>query len=153
MDIEFYQTTLFLRRIVQLVRECHQKILNIYNCDDFEIISKDDKSPVTEADRISNEHICHFLQQLKIDQSGIISEENKNDSYQVRKKLKWTWLVDPLDGTKEFIKRNGQFTVNIGLCDYGVPVFGIVGIPVSGEIYYGIKDIGSYKIESPSYKS
>ena len=148
MDIEFYQTIFFLRRIVQLVRECHQKILNIYNCDDFEIISKDDKSPVTEADRISNEHICHFLQQLKIDQSGIISEENKNDSYQVRKKLKWTWLVDPLDGTKEFIKRNGQFTVNIGLCDYGVPVFGIVGIPVSGEIYYGIKDIGSYKIES-----
>ena len=81
MDIEFYQTTVFLKRIVQLVRECHQKILNIYNCDDFEIISKDDKSPVTEADRISNEHICHFLQQLRIDQSGIISEENKNDSY------------------------------------------------------------------------
>lgn len=145
---EFYQQEDFLKKCINMIKECHQKILSVYDCDDFEVISKEDKSPITEADRLSNEHICHFLQQLKINHSGVISEENKVDSYQKRKSLRWTWLVDPLDGTKEFVKKNGQFTVNVGLCDFGVPVFGIVGIPVSGDIYYGVKDIGSFKISS-----
>jgi len=140
----FYQDTTFLQNIISLIRECNQIILNIYNTD-FEVKNKDDNSPLTLADQKSNEHICNFLNNFN--NSIIISEENKNDSYSIRKHAEWCWLVDPIDGTKEFIKKNGQFTVNIGLCQFGVPVFGIVSIPVTGEIYYGIKDIGSYKLE------
>jgi len=142
---EFFQDRLFLGELINLIRECHQIILDIYECD-FEIISKDDQSPVTEADRLCNQHICNFLKKISIENSGIISEEIKNDTFQERQTLRWTWLVDPLDGTKEFIKKNGQFTVNIGLCEYGIPVFGIVGVPVSGDIYYGIKGVGSFKL-------
>ncbi len=140
----FYQETNFLQSFISLVRECNNIILNIYNTD-FDVISKDDSSPLTLADQRSNEHICSFLNNFT--NSIIISEENKNDSYRIRKSAEWCWLVDPIDGTKEFVKKNGQFTVNIGLCQFGVPVFGIVSIPVTGEIYYGIKGIGSYKLE------
>ena len=77
----------------------------------------------------------------------IISEENKNLDYEFRKNKKWCWLVDPIDGTKEFVKKNGEFTVNIGLVEDGIPVFGIVSIPVTGEIYYGVEGSGSFKID------
>jgi 3'(2'), 5'-bisphosphate nucleotidase len=78
----------------------------------------------------------------------IISEENKRIDYNIRQKYQMCWLIDPIDGTKEFVKKNGQFTINIGLCDKGVPIFGIVSIPVTGEIYYGISGIGSFKIHN-----
>ena len=141
----FYQKDTFVNSFINLVKECNEIILEIYNTD-FSIISKDDNSPLTLADKKCNDHICKFLSKIPIENCGIISEEIKNDTYENRKNLEWTWLVDPLDGTKEFVKKNGQFTVNIGLCQFGVPVFGIVSIPVSGEIYYGVKDIGSYKL-------
>lgn len=142
---EFFQENLFLHNFINLMRECHQIIMNVYK-GDFDVISKSDQSPVTQADCLCNKYICDYLKTLAIENCGIISEEIKNDSFQERQTLKWTWLVDPLDGTKEFIKKNGQFTINIGLCEHGIPVFGIVGVPVSGEIYYGVKGIGSFKI-------
>ena len=141
----FYQDDAFISSFIKLVKECNEIILEIYNTD-FSIISKDDSSPLTLADKKCNEHICNFINKTPIENSGIISEEIKNDTYEKRKNIEWTWLIDPLDGTKEFVKKNGQFTVNIGLCQLGVPVFGIVSIPVTGEIYYGIKDIGSFKL-------
>ena len=148
----FYQKQNFLDGFIQLVKNCNEKILSIYN-QDFEIHFKDDKSPLTNADLESNKLICDYLNLLnknlkeEINENFcIISEENKNDIYDLRKNIKYTWLVDPIDGTKEFLKKNGQFTVNIGLCKDGVPLFGIVSIPVTGEIYYGIEGIGSYKI-------
>ena len=140
----FYQDSDFLNSFINLIRECNKIILDIYNTD-FDVVNKDDNSPLTLADQKSNEHICKFLSSFA--NSIIISEENKNDSYKNRKNAEWCWLVDPIDGTKEFVKKNGQFTVNIGLCRFGVPVFGIVSIPVSGEIYYGIEGIGSFKME------
>ena len=143
----FYQKDTYINSFVNLVKECNEIILEIYNTD-FSVINKDDNSPLTLADKKCNDHICNFLSKIPLENSGIISEEIKNDTYENRKNLEWTWLVDPLDGTKEFVKKNGQFTVNIGLCQFGVPVFGIVSIPVSGEIYYGVKDIGSYKLTS-----
>tara|TARA_B110000971_G_C19994892_1_gene493794 strand:- start:759 stop:1523 length:765 start_codon:yes stop_codon:yes gene_type:complete len=140
----FYQEEKFINQFVQLIKECHEIILEIYNTD-FEVIEKEDKSPLTLADQKCNQHICQFLKKFD-DSILIISEENKNLDYEKRKEYDWCWLVDPIDGTKEFVKKNGNFTVNIGLCYKSVPVFGIVSIPVSGDIYYGIKGIGSFKL-------
>ena len=125
--------------------------MNIYKTD-FEVYNKDDESPLTMADKMCNDHICKYLNSLNIKNSKIISEENKNDEYINRKDIEWIWLVDPVDGTKEFVKKNGQFTVNIGLCQNGIPVFGIVSIPVTGEIYYGIKGLGSFKLYNNTLK-
>ena len=141
----FYKNEIFIQGFIKLIKECNEIVLNIYKTD-FNVITKEDESPLTLADKECNDHICDYLKNIKINNSGIISEEIKNDSYDKRKDLEWVWLIDPLDGTKEFVKKNGQFTVNIGLCNYGIPVFGIVSIPVSGEIYYGVKDVGSFKL-------
>lgn len=141
----FYKKESFIQGFINLIKECNNIVINIYNTD-FNVISKEDESPLTLADKECNDHICNYLKNIKVNNSGIISEEIKNDNYNKRKNLEWSWLIDPLDGTKEFVKKNGQFTVNIGLCQNGIPVFGIVSIPVSGEIYYGIKDVGSFKL-------
>lgn len=141
----FYQQKHFLDKFIKLIKDCHQIILDRYDCD-FEIIFKDNHNCVSEIINLCNQHISHLIQQLKINYSGIISETNKNDSYEIRKKLRWTWLVEPLNGKKEFLEKNGQFSVNIGLCDFGIPVFGIVGFPLTGEIYFGIKEVGSFKM-------
>lgn len=142
----FYQKKSFIKDFIKLIKECNDIVLDIYNTD-FSVITKSDNTPLTLADKKCNEHICNYLKSNFKD-ILIISEENKNISYQDRKKHDMCWLIDPIDGTKEFIKRNGQFTINIGLCQNGVPIFGIVSIPVTGEIYYGIKGIGSYKLQN-----
>ena len=141
----FYRDAHFIEGFVKLLYECHNIVLNIYKSD-FEKYIKNDNSPVTIADKQCNTFIVKYLENLNIEDSCIISEESNVKSYTLRKKHKWTWLVDPLDGTKEFIKKNGEFTVNIGLCYNGVPVFGFVGIPCTGDIFYGIEGIGSFKI-------
>lgn len=141
----FYLSDKFTEEMIQLIKECNQIVLDIYNTD-FSIEIKDDKSPLTLADMECNKHICNFLSKYK--NTIIISEENKLLDYNTRNKYDYCWLIDPIDGTKEFIKKNGQFTINIGLAYKGTPVYGIVSIPVTGEIYYGGKDLGSYKIEN-----
>lgn len=144
----FYQDDQFIDDFIKLIQKCNKVILQIYY-NKFDIIYKDDNTPLTIADKSCNNIICNYLYNLncQIDENiGIISEENKNKSYDIRKNYEYVWLVDPLDGTKEFIKKNDEFTVNIGLAHNGIPVFGIVSIPVTGEIYYGIKDIGSFKL-------
>ena len=152
--LKFYQQKNFLNGFIELIKNCNRKILEIYN-KDFKITYKDDKSPLTNADLESNKIICEYLTLLNKnlkdeinDDFLIISEENKNINYDLRQKYNYTWLVDPIDGTKEFLKKNGQFTVNIGLCLNSIPIFGIVSIPVSGEIYYGIEGVGSFKIDN-----
>jgi len=141
----FYQKKEFINGFINLIKECNEIILKIYNTD-FSVITKSDNTPLTLADKKCNEHICDYLKSNFKDML-IISEENKSINYNDRKKYDMCWLIDPIDGTKEFVKRNGQFTVNIGLCKNGIPVFGIVSIPVTGEIYYGIDGIGSFKLE------
>lgn len=111
------------------------RIVEIYNNFDGEIISKDDNSPLTIADKESNEIIKKFLFQTNI---PIISEEIKNADFSERKNWDLCWIVDPLDGTKEFIKRNGQFTVNIALVENGKPIFGVIYVPVTKELYVGL---------------
>lgn len=109
------------------------KILEIYEDEDFGIQSKDDESPLTVADIASNNAIMDYLKTTNI---PIISEENKEIAYIDRKDWNECWIVDPLDGTKEFIKRNGEFTVNIALCRFGKPILGVIYVPVTREIYY-----------------
>ncbi len=101
---------------------------------DFAVETKTDNSPLTEADKRSHNKIKEILSPLSIE---MLSEEGKQLSYEERRHWKKFWLIDPLDGTKEFIKRNGEFTVNIALVEEGVPVAGVVYVPVTGKVYYG----------------
>lgn len=109
-------------------------ILEIYQKPSFDFQTKDNNSPLTEADTAANTIINEHLIRTNI---PIISEENKNLDYSERKYWDRCWIVDPLDGTKEFIKRNGEFTVNIALCEFGKPVLGVIYVPVTRELYYG----------------
>ena len=119
-------------------------IMEVYaNKIDVEI--KDDKSPLTLADKNANDVINKYLVKTDI---PIISEENKQLDYSKRKDWKQCWIVDPLDGTKEFIKRNGEFTVNIAFIENGVPKLGVIYVPVSKTLYYTSGDATkSFKID------
>ena len=108
------------------------EIMKIYN-EDFNYELKGDLSPLTAADKNANDVINKYLETTNI---PIISEENEQTDYETRKKWKKCWIVDPLDGTKEFIKRNGEFTVNIALIDNGKPILGVIYIPVEEKLYY-----------------
>lgn len=121
-------------------------IMNIYN-KDFDIAYKEDLSPLTEADQAANAVIMDFLIPTGI---PIVSEENKNQSFLERKKWKQCWIVDPLDGTKEFIKKNGEFTVNIALIIEGKPQLGVIFVPVTRTLYFGnLEEKKAYKIYLP----
>ena len=132
------------RKLINIIEMASQLILQIYHRENFMVEIKEDKSPLTEADKKANEYICNQLTSLYPD-IPIISEENKNEEYEKRSKYEFAWLIDPLDGTKEFISRNGEFTVNIGLIHLGVPVAGFVNIPCSGITYWAIKGFGAWK--------
>jgi len=138
---------LLLKKIIKISKEAGLSILSIYNDKKkFKNISfKDDDSPLTLADKASNETICNFLNILT-PEIPLLSEEGRNIKFDERKKWKKFWLIDPLDGTKEFIKRNGEFTVNIALIDKGIPILGVVHAPILDTTWYGSVNLGSYKI-------
>ena len=123
--------------------EAGKEILQVYQGDDFQVETKDDNSPLTIADKKSHNKIMEFLEQTKI---PVLSEEGKNIPYETRKNWNKFWLVDPIDGTKEFIKRNGEFTVNIALIENNKSVMGVIYVPVTGELYFSDLSIGAYKI-------
>lgn len=108
-------------------------IMEIYQ-KDFQIDFKNDNSPLTAADTAANTVIMEYLNKIDI---PIISEENKQIPYAIRKEWTSCWIVDPLDGTKEFIKKNGEFTVNIALVKNGMPEFGVIYAPATGVLYFG----------------
>ena len=127
-----------------------EAILEVYDSD-FAVEQKDDKSPLTLADKKSNEIIENVLEQtITVNNSTvpILSEEGKEIPYDERIKWEYFWLVDPLDGTKEFIKRNGEFTVNIALIHKHKPVLGIIYIPVKDVFYFAAINFGAYKLEN-----
>jgi len=132
-----------LKDIVNIAEEAGDAVMKIYERN-FTIEYKDDKSPLTEADLKSNEIICNALATL-YPLIPILSEENKNASYGNRKDWDYFWLIDPIDGTKEFIKKTGEFTVNIALIYQDKPVLGVVYAPVLEDMYYAKKDMGAYK--------
>ena len=129
-----------------------EAILEVYDSD-FAVEHKDDKSPLTLADKKSNEIIENVLEQtITVNNSTvpILSEEGRETQYDERKKWEYFWLVDPLDGTKEFVKRNGEFTVNIALIHKHKPVLGIIYIPVKDVFYFATINFGAYKLENSS---
>jgi 3'(2'), 5'-bisphosphate nucleotidase len=124
--------------------------MKIYGRENFVVERKSDNSPLTEADRRAHESIAATLGTYLWEETGkplpLLSEEGKDVPFHERKHWKRFWLVDPLDGTKEFISRNGEFTVNIALIENCRPALGIVYVPVKGVLYYGGPGFGSYKI-------
>jgi 3'(2'), 5'-bisphosphate nucleotidase len=124
--------------------------LEFYGKKDLEVHAKSDKSPVTAADLAAHHILVDGLQELPGD-FPIISEESGVPSFAERSAWKRFWLVDPLDGTKEFIKGNGEFTVNIALIDNGEPVLGVVYAPATGALYRAGKGLGAFKRDGENY--
>ena len=121
-----------------------QAIMEVYQTD-FGVDYKSDKSPLTLADKRAHDIITEHLLPLEI---PILSEEGKNTPYSERKNWETLWIVDPLDGTKEFIKKNDEFTVNIALIHGRTPVFGVIYVPVKRMLYFGSLTAGAYLLES-----
>ena len=122
-------------------------ILSIYNDpnQDFEVEKKSDNSPLTIADRKAHEQIVSVLQATEY---PLLSEEGRSINYEERGVWKRLWIVDPLDGTKEFIKRNGEFTVNIALVENHIPVLGVIYLPVKKELYFSSEQLGAFKVSN-----
>jgi 3'(2'), 5'-bisphosphate nucleotidase len=135
-----------IRPVMDIARRAGAVILSIYE-KDFTVEYKDDRSPLTEADQASNEVIIAGLRSLTPD-IPIISEETKLTDYSIRRHWKQCWLVDPIDGTKEFIKKNGEFTVNIALIQNGEPVLSVLYVPAQGNLYHAEKGKGSCLVEN-----
>lgn len=134
-----------LNQVIKTAEEAGKKILEFYNTE-VEVITKEDDSPLTKADLAAHHIIVNALKEVDPG-TPIISEESKLPDYSERKTWTKFWLVDPLDGTKEFIKKNGEFTVNIALIENQIPVLGVVYVPAFDVMYYGEKSIGSFKRE------
>ena len=128
----------YLRVATRAALEAGEAIMKIYD-QEFSVVFKEDRSPLTEADLVSNSIINSHLKDSGI---PIISEENRQIDYSVRQQWNTCWIVDPIDGTKEFIKKNGEFTVNIALSHSGKPVLGVIYVPVSRELYYADAGLG-----------
>jgi 3'(2'), 5'-bisphosphate nucleotidase len=136
----------YLNDVRQLAKQAGEKILEVYGTE-FSVEDKDDKSPLTAADMASHNTIVAGLKALTPD-IPVLSEEDAKIPFEERASWKTYWLIDPLDGTKEFIKRNGEFTVNIALIHEGVPVLGVVYVPVTGVTYAACEGQGAIK-ETP----
>jgi 3'(2'), 5'-bisphosphate nucleotidase len=132
-----------IQKIVKIAREAGEVIMEIYQ-KDFAVEYKDDKSPLTEADRQANEVILKGLNTLSV-VFPILSEEGKDVPFEERKEWEYFWMVDPLDGTKEFIKKNDEFTVNIALIHRNEPVLGVVYAPALDEMYWAKRGEGAFK--------
>ena len=135
-----------LEQLLAIAKEAALKagkeILNIYETGDFSVEAKADDSPLTLADRAAHHTIVSCLEKTSI---PILSEEGKEIPFEQRANWEYFWMVDPLDGTKEFIKKNGEFTVNIALIHKGEVVVGVVYPPVLDEMYWAVKGKGAYK--------
>lgn len=121
--------------------EASKAILEVYNSDDFQAEAKGDNSPLTLADRKAHAIIDVILEATNL---PVLSEEGKSIPFEKRKRWEYFWMVDPLDGTKEFIKRNGEFTVNIALIRRSKPILGVVAVPVSGDVFYASEGNGAF---------
>lgn len=139
------QTEILFDNVIAIAERAGKAIMNIYSKSDHGTTYKDNKSPLTLADMASHQIILEALKNTDPD-VPVLSEESENIQYKERRSWKSYWLVDPLDGTKEFIKRNGEFTVNIALIDdYKTVALGVVHAPALGITYYAAKGKGAFK--------
>jgi 3'(2'), 5'-bisphosphate nucleotidase len=135
-----------LDQVLEIADIASRKVMEIYQTD-FEVQTKDDNSPITAADLASHHVIVDGLKALTPD-IPILSEESANAPWSERQGWTRFWLVDPIDGTKDFTNRTGEFTVNIALIENGEPVMGVVTAPALNEAYWGIKGEGAWKREA-----
>ncbi len=133
-----------LNTAISAALEAGKAILEIYHSREFDIEIKGDNSPLTKADTSSHNVITSFLTKTDI---PVLSEEGKSIAYEERKGWNELWIVDPIDGTKEFIKRNGEFTVNIALIKNQKPIMGVIFVPVTSELYFSTKETGAFKVK------
>lgn len=133
----------YLELAIQAATLANNKILEVYHSGDFQAEAKGDHSPLTLADRMAHEAIVTVLQQTPF---PVLSEEGKSIPFEERRNWEYFWMVDPLDGTKEFLKRNGEFTVNIALIHKGSPIMGVVAVPVTGDVYYATEGVGAFVV-------
>jgi len=136
-----------IRIAIRAAVEAGSAILDVYESD-FAVSVKDDDSPLTEADKRSHAVIA---ERLRPSVHPILSEEGRSIPFAERRDWETLWIVDPLDGTKEFIKRNGEFTVNIALVQEGRPVLGVIYVPVQDTLYFASTKIGAYRLQGPQY--
>ena len=134
------------RQIMEIAQQAGRAILEIYN-QDFAVQQKDDDSPLTAADLASHKVIVAGLESIDA-QTPVLSEEGADIPFGTRRQCSRYWLIDPLDGTREFVKRNGEFTVNIALIEDGRATLGVVHVPVSGISYVGRVDAGAWKVSA-----
>ena len=127
---------------IEAALDAGKEIMQVYESDDFGVSFKDDDSPLTKADTAANKIICDILSRTSY---PILSEEGQHLPYNERKHWETLWIVDPIDGTKEFIKKNGEFTVNIALVQNRLPVLGVIFIPAKSELYYATSTNGAFK--------
>ena len=132
-----------IRDVIKVADEASERVLHIYNSD-FKVNYKEDDSPITAADIASHETIVKGLRQISHD-IPVLSEEGAAVPWQERQHWRCFWLIDPLDGTKDFAQRSGEFTVNIALIEDGCPVLGVVVAPALGEAFWGVVGEGAFK--------
>lgn len=130
-----------LKTAILAALEAGKAIIEIYNSGEFEVEIKGDKSPLTRADKASHNVIMSFLTKTNI---PVLSEEGNQIPFEERNNWKRLWIVDPIDGTKEFIKRNGEFTVNIALIENQSPIIGVVFVPALGDLYFSTSENGAF---------
>ncbi|MBX2841262.1 MAG: 3'(2'),5'-bisphosphate nucleotidase CysQ [Flammeovirgaceae bacterium] len=147
MDDNFLN--IWLEKAKEVAIVAGEKILEVYHSGDFGAEAKSDNSPLTLADKFAHEAIIAILKDSEL---PILSEEGKAISYEERASWEYFWMVDPLDGTKEFIKRNGEFTVNIALIHNDQPILGVVYVPVKAQMYWALKSNGAFKRENGETK-
>lgn len=145
-DAAIYEA--LLADIIGLAYQAGAQIMAIYTRADFAVQDKADASPLTAADLASHQTLCQGLRQLT-PEVPILSEESAQIPYAERSQWQRYWLIDPLDGTKEFIKRNGEFTVNIALIESGRATLGVVLIPATGQCYSALLDVGAWRQDHP----
>lgn len=144
--------TLDIDALLMLAREAGRIIMTVYQSDDWHLEAKADQSPVTRADKEANTYIVSGLEKLAPG-IPILAEESASVPYEARKDWPVFWLVDPLDGTKEFINRRDEFTVNIALVLHGVPIFGLVYAPALERLYWAQKGQGAFYLEKEGAES
>lgn len=136
-----------IQEVIAIAKQAGDEIMTIYNSTDFWVEFKDDDSPLTKADIASNTVIVSSLKKL-YPEIPMLSEEEAEVPYEERQNWEYFWSIDPLDGTKEFVKRNGDFTVNIALIHRDTPVAGVIYAPVHDEVYYATAWQWAYKLQS-----
>lgn len=142
MDSELLET--LLCKVLQTADDAAEVIMEVYRGSNFETSYKDDDSPLTRADSRAHELIAGDLSRLS-PRFPVISEEDRLPAYQTRKAWQSHWLIDPLDGTKEFVKKNDEFTVNIALIHQGIPVLGVVVAPALKWKYWAVQGLGAFR--------